>query len=350
MDEKISLEAISLYADSYSEKVLRSFFMKKDRITGSEILNFSNVPQVNLLIIKELFRTWKEENKKLRSPYFDYEKEEVKEALENLMNTLSQNILITHQHFAPLVKKAVSQTLMVIFDPYDFYSILITGKNNKLESNALRDEIKYLRVNKAPLEKMLAKMEERNLSELNGNEALGMLDQILEEVNFSPEDVEEYIEKFSIVAPLDPNKFYISQPPANEYVPPVADTPKVTEPPKANAPVYTPPPAPPVHPVVNQAKPVVNDVQVREPKPTIADNFQRNRKIKESLTINQKFMFTKVLFHGDFELFSRAVDRLDQFDNLPSALRYIEEEHASTWDRESEEFHEFMELIERRFS
>ena len=68
------------------------------------------------------------------------------------------------------------------------------------------------------------------------------------------------------------------------------------------------------------------------------------------MTINQKFMFTKVLFHGDFELFTKAVDRLDQFDNLSSALRYIEEEHASTWDRDSEEFHEFMELVENRFA
>ncbi len=61
-------------------------------------------------------------------------------------------------------------------------------------------------------------------------------------------------------------------------------------------------------------------------------------------------MFTKVLFHGDFELFSKAIDRLDQFNNINTALRYIEDEYASTWDNESEEFHEFMELVERRFA
>jgi hypothetical protein len=188
MDEKISLEAIALYADSYSEKVIKAFFVKKDKITGSEILSFCNVQQVNLLIIKELFKTWKEETRKIKSPYFDYENAEVKDALDNLMNILSRNILVSQQHFTPLVKKAVSQALLIIFDPYDFYSMLVTGRNNKVEVAAFREEIKYLRVNKAPLEKMLQKMEEKNVDEISANEALGILDHILEEVNFTPED------------------------------------------------------------------------------------------------------------------------------------------------------------------
>jgi hypothetical protein len=49
-------------------------------------------------------------------------------------------------------------------------------------------------------------------------------------------------------------------------------------------------------------------------------------------------------------LFSKAIDRLDQLNNLNAALNYIDEEYASTWDRDSEEFHEFMELVEKRFS
>lgn len=342
MDEKISLEAIARYADVYSEKVIKAFFQNKQRISGSEILNFSNVPQVNFFIVKELFTSWKEETKKLRSPYFNYDSEEVKEALEVLMNALSQNIAITQPDFAPLVKTAVSQSLLVIFDPYDYYSMLITADGDSLHTAILREEIKYLKVNKAPLERMLQRLDERNLSQVSQNEALSILDQILEEVNFTPEDVEGYIERFSIVSPLDPNTFFISM---NRSPEPVREEP---EPPKKN--VVAEPRPMPISPPATEAKPNINEKHLKEPRPTLADNFQRRKKIKESLTINQKFMFTKVLFHGDFELFSRAVDRLDQFDSLPAALKYIEEEHASTWDRDSEEFHEFMELLENRFA
>jgi hypothetical protein len=264
----------------------------------------------------------------------------VKDALENLMNVLSQNILIAPQHFAPLVKEAVSQTLLVIFDPYDFYSMLITGNENQLSAATLREEIKYLRINKAPLEKMLEKMEQRNLQVVSGNEALGILDEVLEEVNFTPEDVEEYIEKFTIVSALDPNRFFVSS---------LSEAPAKPAAPVNNGSSIPAPPPPQQEKPASPAKNNVQEVSAKE-RSTLADNFQKKRKIKESLTINQKFMFTKVLFHGDFELFTRAVDRLDQFDNLPSAIRYIEEEHASTWDRESEEFHEFMELVENRFA
>jgi hypothetical protein len=57
-----------------------------------------------------------------------------------------------------------------------------------------------------------------------------------------------------------------------------------------------------------------------------------------------------VLFHGDFELFSKAIEQLDRQDNMKGAMRYLESEHSSTWDKESEEFHEFMELVEKRFA
>lgn len=340
MDEKISLEAIALYGDAYADNVLRGFFSSKEKITGQEILSLCNVQQVNLFVVRELFRAWKEETKKLKSPYFDYENADVKEALDNFMSVLSQNISIHRSHFAPLLKKATSQALMVIFDPYDFYSMLITGKNNKLEIEPFQEEIKYLKVNKAPLERMLQKLKEQGVKEVSGNEAFAILDVILEEVNFTPEDVDEYIAKFSSVVPFDPAQFYVQKDTTPVRTAPVQPKPQETprqEPVKVNQPK-----AAPVQPSTSSQ----ND----KPRSTGTPNFQKIARIKDSLTINQKFMFTKVLFHGDFELFSKAIDRLDQLDTMNAALRYIEEEHASTWDHDSEEFHEFMELVEKRFA
>lgn len=358
MDEKISLEAISLYGDAYAEKVLKDFFSTRDKITGTEILSLCNVHQVNLFVIRELFRAWKEETKKVKSPYFDYENPEVKDALENFMGVLSKNILIDRAHFAPLLKKASSQALLVIFDPYDFYAITITGKNNKLEVDAFREEIRYLKVNKAPLDRMLQRLEEKGIKEISGNEAFAELDHVLEEVNFAPEDVEEFIHQFNAKVKFDPAQFYVPKNPIWEpTVTPVEkkieEAPKLQEPAPVVQPSVSAAPQPKVHTVYpnqNIATPSVNEKLQNQGRPTLVDNFKKISKIKDSLTINQKFMFTKVLFHGDFELFSKAIDRLDQFDNLQAAIRYIESEHADTWDRDSEEFHEFMELVEMRFA
>jgi hypothetical protein len=356
MDEKISLEALALYGDTYAEKVLTDFFENNDKISGSEILKLCNVQQVNLLVIRELFKTWKEENKKLKSPYFNYEQEEVKEALENLMGILSKNISIGRAHFEPLLKKATQTTLLSIFAPYNFFAMTVSGDEDTLDVSAFRDEIKYIKINKQPLEAMLEHLEQKGVSKITGNEAFSALDHVLEEVNFTPEDAETYVEQFSQVIPLDPADFFIpNNPPVQKIQAPPTPAPKPSQPvntapqrpaaplhePRVNKPrVPTPPPA---------EQPTLNDRMAKPSKPSLASNFQKIEKIKESLTINQKFMFTKVLFHGDFELFSKAIDRIDQLDTLNAALRYIDEEYASTWDRDSEEFHEFMELVEKRF-
>jgi hypothetical protein len=332
------MEAIALYGDAYAEKVLKNFFASKSVISGQEILTLCNVQQVNLFVIRELFRAWREETRRQKSSYFDYEHPEVKEALTTFMTVLSNHIQIGQPHFAPLLKKAVSQTLMAIFDPYDFYSMLITGKNNKLEVAPFKEEIKYLKVNKAPLEKMLLKLEEKNVTEIPGNEAFAVLDQILEEVNFTPEDLDDYIERFSSVLPLDPNRFYVKSP----------------EPPKAE----TLPP--PVNHATHKEEPVVkNEIKAAEPtvnerinkvrQPAVLDTLTKISRIKDSLSINQKFMFTKVLFFGDFESFSRAIDELDKLNSMKEALDFLDG-YSAAWDRDSKEFHEFMELVEKRFS
>src|SRR5690606_37234880 len=147
------------------------FFADKERISGQEILVFSDVQQINLFIIRDLFKAWKEETRKLKSPFFDYENAEVKEALETFMSVLSKNISVDQAHFAPLLKKAVSQTLLVIFNPYDYFSVIISGANSKIQVESFRDDLKYLRINKAPLEKLLQHFDEKKIKELSGNEA-----------------------------------------------------------------------------------------------------------------------------------------------------------------------------------
>ena len=343
MDEKISLEAIAAYGDAYADKVSKSFFSSKNKISGEEILTLCNVTQVNLFIVRELLFTWKEETRKLKSPYFDYDHPEAKEALGQFMAVISKHISVSEENFLPLLKKAVRQTLLLIFNPYDFFSTLVTGKNNRIDLPQFKEEIKYLKVNKAPLARLVERLEEKGISEVSGNEAFAVLDQILEEVSFTPEDLEEHIRQFSMVLPLDPSSFFPIKeaPPSREENHFVNETlhredRKITigEPVKTKE---TPP-----------LKPILNDRVQPNQRPAVYNNFQKIPKIKDHLTINQKFMFTKVLFYGDFESFSKAIDELDQLRDMDSAMAFLEQQ-STNWDRESREFHEFMEMVEKRF-
>jgi hypothetical protein len=325
MDEKISLKSVDQYAIKYASQLADSFFSKQEKINGPEILSLCEVKQVNLFVISDLLSVWQQESQKLKSPYFDYEAKPVIDIIIQFQNTLSNHILIGKSDFLPLLKKAVTQTLYLILAPYDFYADTLAAKGNEfLHAQALKNKVKYIKINQAPLEKLLAHLQEKNIATLSGKEAFALLDHILEEVNFTPEDFEPYLSLFNKILHVDVESFYGTE----------------TKPPEAKPKIETP------------SKPLVV-VETLEPKaiPTLADNLakQKTVKLKESLTINQKFMFTKILFHGDFEIFSEAIDKLDRLDNLTQAMKFIEDGYPD-WDNESEEYEEFIEILQNRFN
>lgn len=326
MDEKISLKAIDQYATQFANRVADAFFASHEKITGPEILSLSEIKQVNLFVINDLLSAWKSESEKLKSPYFDYNAKAVSELLVQFQNALSNHILISKADFLPLLKQATNKTLLLILAPYDFYADFLDQKGQALSTAALRNFVKYVKINKPPLEKLLAHLESRNKETLLGKEAFALLDHILEEVNFTPEDIEPYLLHFNKMVPLSVEKFYEAS---------------ATKKPEVKT-----PPQPKVEPLI---KPLV--VVETKSVPTVADDLARKKvvRLKESLTINQKFMFTKILFHGDFEIFTEAIDRIDKLDNINQAMRFIDDGYPD-WDRESEEYEEFIEILQKRFS
>jgi hypothetical protein len=322
MDEKISPKAIEQYSLEYATKLTTQFFEKNEKITGAEVLSLCEIKQVNLFLIRELMNIWKSESEKIKSPYFDYQAAEVKEVLLQFQNVLSNHIAIGREDLLPLLQAAVVKTIHLILTPYDFYSQTLDryGKGY-LKTETLKNEVKYQKINNAPLEKLVAKLEEQNLQLITGNEAFGMLDHILEEVSFTPEDFDGYVIQFSKLVPLKIEKLYE---PRNS--------------------VKTPEPIKP-----QETKTVAQPVS-QQLKPPPAQNTPKPKanKLKDGLTINQKFMFTKILFKGDFEIFSEAIDQIETLPSLNHALAHLGEYYPE-WDRESEEYEEFIEVLERRF-
>jgi len=322
MDEKISPKAIEQYSLEYAAKLGSQFFDKKEKITGAEILTLCEIKQVNLFVIRELMNIWKNESEKIKSPYFDYQAAEVREVLLQFQNVLSNHIAIGREDFLPLLQAAVVKTIHLIVTPYDFYSETLDryGKGY-LKTATLKNEVKYLKINKSPLEKLVVKLEEQNLQLITGNEAFGMLDHILEEVNFTPEDFDGYLTQFSKLVPLKIERLYE---PKNLLKPFEPAKPEQTK--------------------------IFAEQASKQPKPTPTQNTpkQKVNKLKDGLTINQKFMFTKILFKGDFEIFSEAIDQIDTLPSLNHALAHLGEYYPE-WDRESEEYEEFIEVLEKRF-
>ena len=323
MDEKINLKAVETYSEGYAKAIADPFFDSNSKITGPEILKLCETHQINLFVIRELLKSWKLETQKYKSPFFDYEHAEVKEALAHFQNILSNHIAIAKDHFVSLLQKSVSLTVYLILDPYDFYSDTLDKQGKgELKVSDLKNEIKYIKINHLPLERLVRNLEEKKLASISGNEAFAVLDHILEEVNFTPEDVDTYISQLSKVHPLKVELLYDKK---EEH--------QIRQE-KSKA--------------VNSPRTSVNEQVKKETLTTVADDFQKIDLLKDRLTINQKFMFTKMLFNGDFDLFSNAISQLDKLNTLDEAKSYIDA-HYSQWDQESEEYEEFVDLLTKRF-
>ena len=348
MDNKLNYSAIEVYSVAYTRKVMNSFFGMEESINGKQILSLTNLQQVNLLIIKNLFEKWNKETSKFRSPYFNYDSEEVKKALENFMNVLSNNITIKRSHFEPLLKKSVTDTIFLVFAPYVFYSKEINHpERSRISIDNLRDMRKYIKVNSTLLDHLINRFKQDDIEEVFNDEGFGVLNDIMEEIDLPKVDWEDYLQKFSEVQPLSLNMIF--QDAEDDNADEDFNRPLTKNEIK--------------HPVDKKSIKIINERFHKEqktlheqlatkPTPTIAELHQHKiDNLKRYITLNQKFMFVKELFSGNHDAYNSALERLEQCASLDEAQAILHGDYIAkyNWDMEGEEVGEFMEIIAKKF-
>ena len=156
---QINFEEINKYSQAFAQRLSDYFFIDHQTIEGKDILKFCDIQQVNLLILKNLFEKWQSETAKLKSPYFDYNKPEVKSALDTFMNALSQHIAIQKVHFLPLLVEATRDALYLILDPAKFYRNEIQKyAHSTFSVKRLQDIQKYIQYNKQLLKAFIEQL------------------------------------------------------------------------------------------------------------------------------------------------------------------------------------------------
>ena len=323
MESKLNYSFIQDYSNEYIQAITDDFFKKNEVISGQQILNLCPVKQVNLFVIKKLFEAWQLETKKLKSPYFDYDAEEVKAALETFMNTLSQHIAISREHFEPLLEQAVSDTILLIFSPYDYYvREFNTSEKDTLTLDALKKNLRYIKINRPILVALIKRFEDEQLTEVQGEEKIRLFNEVFENLEDDPEDFDDYVQLFSETRPLPIEKLY-------------SDT----------------------HHTQNgqheETHPTLNDQFSESNGNTLADLHQKKKidSIRKHINVNQRYMFTKTLFGNSQEEFEKAVEDLDNYVSYVEAFNYLRKDFAGKyhWKMDSEEVIEFLEIVAKKY-
>ena len=160
MEYTVNQQNIQKYAERLSNDLCRQFFINKAFISGPEILAFNNENQLNLLIIKNIFLNWQKEALKLKSPFFDYEDEDVKLGLKTFMNKLSNHIKVYRYDFEPVLQRSIYDFILLSAAPQDFFTKEIEAlASPKISVGLLKDFAKYIKVNKFVLDHVISDIE-----------------------------------------------------------------------------------------------------------------------------------------------------------------------------------------------
>ncbi|HWZ21420.1 MAG TPA: hypothetical protein VNW06_02130 [Cytophagaceae bacterium] len=355
MQAKVDLQKLESYSIALSEKLCNDYYQGNTSvISGAEILKFTGIDQLNLFIIKNLFDRWKEESYKLRSPYFDYENEETKDALTTFLNKLSKHISIRKEFFKPLVRKAVTDTLAYALEPYHFLKTEFLNKPIISISELIERE-KYIKINKFLIQSLIKKLQLQNKTGFAEQEVLAYFDEVYKNYEPSMEPATRYVEAFSAILKISAEDLTLQ---ANEE--------------KKAIPVIEPKELP----FIAFKEPLADVLSEKNTSATINDSFARNKQLslndimmkeevtilnkhrkskiydlKSAVPINLRYIFINELFKGGADDYNLAISQIESCEDYNSARNILEQIYGRkyNWEAEKTEVKEFFELVERRF-
>lgn len=349
------LEKINGYSIALTEKICNEVFSGKEKITGDEIRNLLPVQQVNVFVLKGLFARWREEMARLKSPYFNYETEEVKGALANLMNKLSNNISVSREFFRPLLVKAIEDTLILATNPLQVFE-REWRPGEVVTVSSIEEKEKFYKINSQYLNLLKHNLKNAGKASVSKEEALN----IIKEAPIEPEDSTSVFEKLSQLLQIEVNSIRLS--PSLEQAPtefPVTrpETQHTApEPPSFDEGIKLAPPPPPAPSVISQPP-------AEEPLP-LYQKFAGNKEpeqptgpktkvsdLKAEISLSQRFLFINSLFQGNDQEYNLALEQIEKSNDAVTAKHFLHENYAVkyNWNYGEHEVQEFMDLIDRRF-
>ena len=376
MDSSFNKEAVKEYSIQYSQKVLGQFFAERTHISGEEILELTEVKQINMFLIKLLFEAWQDEIDKIQSPYFNYESPEVADIFNKLKNSLSRNISVKREDFEPLMQQAVYDSILIIVSPYHYYEEELAKYDGNVKVEKLKSTQKFTKVNQAILNALIARLETQPHESTSDN----LLNSVLEKTDLIPDEIADHVDNFNKILELDFNHIYID---SEEFVDEnieeseskggeidqqenevleeeqiIEDLEEENE----DSVVQEASDSENNHQTESSDSPENESQEVKgEEDPfltlndsysqgkTLADMHQKIDQIESSITLNQRFMFVNGLFDGDVDTFNNTINKLDNMHDYNEASQYIST-HFDHWDKDDEDVLEFIDLVKKRFA
>lgn len=390
MQSTLNDQFISEYCKRFTKAIITSVGTDKSSVTGKELIDLTPSKQVNFFILKSLYERWQDEMRKLESPYFNYKHEEVRQALTNYMNVLSQHIEVKVQDLEPLVAEAIEQAIYWILSPIDSLKEQVNKKGIKQVSGlkvhtryfkVYNDDLKYL-ITQKPEEtiedflmewdelmnqKSVDSIIEKELAALNEVEAVSQEQCLLQDKDPEDEIVEEEIE-----ADSEPDIDLVDDTNDREDSDMDEDTDDIEETFDENDLDSDDDDADleaglghsedeeeqmvdsedSLNRKFEKSQETLHD-KYKEEQLSVAIKHQQKKigSILEAVSVNQEYMFTTELFGGEKEVFHEAIEKIESCSSFDESVESLVSTYASKydWNMNSVEVKELLKVVFRRF-
>ncbi|ALI98405.1 hypothetical protein [Rufibacter tibetensis] len=347
MKDKYNQIRLAQYSQALAQRLSEEHFAHHENVTAQQLISFTPIKQVNLYMIRELLTLWNHEMANLRSPYFDFEHPEVKDALVQFMNVLSRKISIKRPHFEPLLVKALQDTLRTVLDPVAVFEEKFMRMDD-LSVTKLQESLKYQDIDKEVYRQFLDTLLDGSFDR---HQVIPRLNRFLAEHEAERTSVNDLVAKFNELQPLRVEDLFPAV-----AAPASAPMPAMSTQVASSQPSFRP---------TLHAEPKLNDRLQLDQRPTLNDRLkqpvavsmadrQQDQKIgslKEAISINQRFSFINELFEGDNMAYHAVIKQLDEYSNPDQAKQYLVQDvgRKYNWSRKEEHVQKLTRLIERKF-
>lgn len=341
-----------------ADKVLEEAFITPRKVNGEEILKLTSIPQINIFIVRLLFQKWKLETSKLESPFFDYSNLEVQKALKAFFNVLSHHISIDKYTLTSVLENAISDYIYLSLAPRDFF-IQNYLRQPVIFLVDLKNELKYLKINKTLLENLVGDLEKNQGASISSEAAILVFESILLRSRDLLIKQEELISSFSSIIPLkvdelidlEGNNMPVKEDVKDKKIE-VVEGPKSKESEKENLDAVLKDDSKMVNEKFSRTQLTLND-SLGQPSVSLAEKFTKSKvdDIRNAIPLNKKFSFINELFNGLTSEYNLALSDIQESNNFDEAHNKLIENYGKkyNWNLENENVKELFSIIERRF-
>ena len=364
----INQAAIQAYSKESTENSLTHYFFGKNNISGKEILSFCSFKQINLLIIKQLFENWQKTIENARSPYFDYQNQEVENIAKQYANVLSQHISVKKEDFKPLLKQAVADTLLLILHPYSYFvKELQQLKGQIITHTKLQETFKYVNIHQYLAQDLLKKVPLNGKIELF--DAITIFKDLYEEKNEQLASTELYISQLNDFYPCNLEVFIMNNEPKEDILETIAEKNLRENLRTSNEDVFAKNPNEISQNMIqdsffgqnkkqpnNQVDNLENQQENNTKIDVLADTLVKNKElekidsIRNAIDLNTRLRLISALFEGNHSACSQFLTELEQCMTFGATQKliqvYTRDYH---WAEENSELAHLQEIINKKF-